>query len=316
MTAPPLEISSHDLAVVIDPGRGADVLSLTDRRTGLDVLFRSPWRERADAIRGGQQPSTYDPVAGWLEQYRGGWQTLCPNGGEPRSVHGAPVGFHGEASVVPWVAQVVTPSEARLWVELFSVPIRISRHVEVQGRRITLRDTITNVTGIPLELDYSSHPAFGGPFLEGSCRVDTGARRFTSDPGRSTILGRGSEHAWPWAVDCHGERLDLGEVPAPGTARELFGWLDDFSEHWAAVTNVDLGLTVRIEWDGEHLPYAWLWQELNATRAFPWYGRARAIAIEPASMQTSGPARRSAMRLAGNASVDVAVSVGLEDWSL
>ena len=28
-----------------------------------------------------------------MEQYRGGWQTLCPNAGAPRTVHGAPVGF-------------------------------------------------------------------------------------------------------------------------------------------------------------------------------------------------------------------------------
>lgn len=310
-----IEFASRDLMVTMDPGRGADVLSLVDRRTAVDVLFRSPWRERADAIRGGQAASTFDPVAGWLEQYRGGWQTLCPNAGDPRSVHGAPVAFHGEASVVPWAVEEVTSSRARLEVELFSVPVRISRDIALHGRDLRIVDTLTNLSNTPLEFDYSSHPALGGSFLAGDCRIDTGARRFTSDSDSSTILEPGSEHRWPWAIRRSGERIDLRQVPTPGTSRELFGWLDDFSEYWASITNVDLGLTIRIEWDGEHLPYAWLWQELNATQTFPWYGRARAIAIEPASMQTSGPGRRSVLRLGQNASVDLPISVSLEDGS-
>jgi hypothetical protein len=70
-----------------------------------------------------------------------------------------------------------------------------------------------------------------------------------------------------------------------------------------------------MQWDGQHLPYAWLWQEFNATSEFPWYRRARAMAIEPASTQTSGPTRRSALTLIGGASVDLPLSVSLENRS-
>jgi hypothetical protein len=109
--------------------------------------------------------------------------------------------------------------------------------------------------------------------------------------------------------------VDLRHVPRSGVQREIFGWLHDFSEHWASVTSLDLGLTVRVAWDGRHLPYAWLWQELNATENFPWFQRARAVAIEPASTQTSGSARRSALRLGPGESVDIWLSVGIEDGS-
>lgn len=311
-----LDLVSPDVLVAVDPGRGADVLSLVDRRTGTDVLFRTPWRERADAVRDGQRPSTSHPVAGWLESYRGGWQTLCPSAGDPRSVHGAPVAFHGEASVVPWAVDDATATTARLSVELFSVPVRIDRTLALRGPELRLTDVLSNVGGTPLEIDYSQHPALGGAFLDGACRIETGAQRFTSDPeSGTTVLEPGSEHAWPEATTVSGERLDLREVPPPGSSREVFGWLDRFAGHWASVTNLDLGLAVRIAWDGEHLPYAWLWQELNATDAFPWYRRARALAIEPSSTQTSGPARRSALRLGPRAAVDLSVSVTLEDRS-
>lgn len=308
-----LELASPDMVVKIDAGRGADVLSLVDVRTGVDVLFETPWRDRADAIRGGQPPSTFDPVAGWLEQYRGGWQTLCPNAGEPRPVHGAPVAYHGEASVVPWTVDDVAPSSARLHVALFSVPIRIDRTVEVRSATLRIVDTLTNLSNTPLEFDYSNHPAFGGVFLDGDCRIETGARLFTTDPATATFFNPGSEYPWPWATSRSGETVDLREIPPPGNPREVFGWLSDFSEYWASVTNLGLGLTVRIEWDGTNLPYAWLWQELNATEDFPWYGRARAVAIEPASMQTSGPARRSALHLAGEASIEIPISVNFEN---
>ncbi|WP_164479236.1 DUF4432 family protein [Nakamurella antarctica] len=307
-----LDLSTADLFVAIDPQRGADILSLTDRRTGVDVLFRTPWRERADAIRDGQQPSTFDTKAGWLEQYRGGWQTLAPNAGDPRQVHGAPLAFHGEASVAAWSVDDKTEHTARLHVELFSVPVRIDRTIRLTGPTISIIDTLTNLSTTALEFDYSHHPAFGGAFLDGTCRIETGARRFTSDEQTTSIRNPGSEHQWPYAVATSGDRLDLREIPAPGSPRELFGWLHDFQAHWASITNLDLDLTARIEWDGELLPYAWLWQELNASDEFPWYKRARAVAIEPASMQTSGPGRRSVLRLGANVRVEIPISVTLE----
>lgn len=314
MTSDVLRLENRDLTVIVDPGRGADVLSLTHRREQLDVLFCSPWRARADAIRAGQPPSTSDPTAGWLEQYRGGWQTLCPNAGPPRAVHGAPVGFHGEASTVPWRVASAAEDRAKMSVELFAVPVRIERTLRLEGATLRVEDHLRNLSPTPLEIDYSSHPALGGAFLEGECLIRTGARRFTSDPDtESALFVPGSEHDWPFARTRDGDSVDLRLVPGPGVHREVFGWLDDFTEHWASVASVQRGLTVRVAWDGQHLPYAWLWQELNHGETFPWYGRARAIAIEPASTQTSGPGRRSVLRLGPQESIDLWLSVGIED---
>lgn len=312
MTVPLIGLGNSDLAVLVDPGRGADVVSLVDRHTGVDLLFSTPWRARADAVRAGQRPSTFDPVAGWLEQYRGGWQTLCPSAGDPRTVHGAPVAFHGEVSVLPWVVDEVTPTTLSLHVELFLVPVLIRRTIALEGPGFHQVDTLSNLSDTALEFDYSSHPAFGEAFLGAGCRIETGARRFTADPSSASILPPGSEHSWPWAVTASGRRIDLREVPAPGSPRSLFGWFDDFSGLWASVTSRQLGIGARIEWDGAHLPYAWLWQELNGSGEFPWYGRARALAVEPSSTQTSGPTRRSALRLDGGSVLDIPITLTLE----
>jgi hypothetical protein len=214
--------------------------------------------------------------------------------------------------VVPWVVDEVTPTTLSLHVELFLVPVLIRRTIALEGRGFSQVDTLSNLSDTTLEFDYASHPAFGNAFLDAGCRIDTGARRFTADPSSASMLAAGSEHTWPWAETASGRRIDLREVPAPGAPRSLFGWLDDFSQSWASITSRELGVGARIEWDGAHLPYAWLWQELNGIQEFPWYGRARALAIEPSSTQTSGPARRSALRLDGTSVLDIPITLTLE----
>ena len=307
-----LHLQDETLAVAVDVGRGADVLSLEHRPSGIDVLFSTPWRARADEIREGMAaPTTYDPVAGWLEQYRGGWQLLCPNAGPPRAVAGAPVGFHGEAASARWTVLAATERTARLRTELFSVPVAIERVMALSAGTLSLRDVVMNLSDVELELDYVSHPAFGGAFLDGNVVLDTGARRYTADPGTTgSFVGPGSEQKWPYA-----DAVDLRELPAPGQRRMAFGWLSDFQDHWASITNTDLGLTVRLTWDGAHLPFAWFWQELNWTEGFPWHRRARVIAIEPSSTPTSGPERASVLRLAPLGSVAIEQSIGVTQGS-
>lgn len=307
-----LELAGDGIALTVDPGHGADILSLVHRRTGLDVLFRTPWREHADAVCAGRTPSSLDPDAVWLEHYRGGWQTLFPNAGPARPVCGAPVPFHGEASAVPWEVDAVCPESASLHVDLFSVPVRIVRVLRVAGSTATVEDRLLNRSEAGLDVDYVQHPAFGGEFLAGDVRIETGARRFTSDPESTTDVAAGSEHAWPWATGRARDIL-LRRLPRQGSEQSVFGWLDGFAEHRASIVNRDLGLAAHLAWDGTHLPYAWFWQELNATAAFPWYKRARVVAIEPASTTTSGPARRSVLRLAPHAEVTLTMSISLDD---
>ena len=294
-----LRLESDALRVVLDPGRGCDILSVVDARTGIDVLYSTPWRERADAIRAGQQaPISSDSVDSWMEQYRGGWQTLCPNAGPPRGYNGATLGFHGEASVVPWTVLRADSASASLRVELFSVPLVIERTVAVEGSSLRLVDVLTNTSTAPIVVDYSNHPAFGGLFLDAPCTVDTNASTFVTDPDFG-----GERLPWPSGLD---------SLPGPGLPSGRFGWLTGFDGEgdtaaWASVTNPDVDLSVRLSWDPRRLPYAWWWQEFNNTQGFPWFGRARVFAIEPASMQTGGPARASVTELPAKGSVRIPV---------
>lgn len=307
-----ITLAGTDLEVVLDLGPGADIVSLRHCATGLDVLFRTPWHEHAQAVRDGRAERTsYDPVGGPLETYRGGWQLLCPVAGAPRPILGAPSTFHGEAMAATWTLVDSAQAMARLVVELYAVPVRIERTLTLDGPTLSIADSLTNLSDVDLTLDYVSHPALAGPFLEGRVILDTGARTYTADPStEGSFAAPGRSHAWPLAGG-----VDLRSLPPVGERRMAFGWLSDFDGHWASVTNLDAGLRVRLDWDGRHLPFAWFWQELNWSEGFPWHRRARVIAIEPSSTQTSGPDRRSVLTLAPLDTANLTHSITVESTS-
>lgn len=303
------------LEAVIDPGQGCDFVSIRHLRTGTEVLFSTPWREHADAVREGRAAQvSYDPVGGYIERYRGGWNTLFPSAGPPKTVHGAPLGFHGESVLATWQVLETAPRELRLRHTLVSVPVTIERQIRLEGGSIRITDDLVNTSTVDLEVDLVSHPAFGGAFLDGRCTVATNAGRFHVDPETEGGVGAaGSVHTWPIVSTADGS-TDLTDVPASGESRMAFGWLSEFAgAPWAAIANHDLGFEVRIDWDATHQPYAWFWQELNWGTGYPWHRRARAFAIEPSSTPTSGPDRRSVLVLRAGTTTSIPVNLTLND---
>ncbi len=301
MTALPqhaITLRSRQLTVVLDPQRGAEVFSVVENDTGSEVMWSTPTRDRAEQVLAGAPVVSTDAFANFFAGYRGGWQTLSPNAGAARTIHGAQVGFHGEVAVSAWTVVEVHEDHARLSLDLLSLPVRIEREVRLLDATLQVQDSLTNLSTQALEFDYVQHPAFGADLLADECRIETGAGRFTADPETTGPLAAGAQFSWPDAVTVDGEPLDLAVLPAPGTTQVVFGWLSDFERPWYRITNVRTGLAVEVEWDAEHLPYAWFWQELNYSADFPWFRRARVFAIEPASTQTSGPDRRSVLALA------------------
>lgn len=308
MSKPPdhaITLRSESLTVVIDPRRGADVISIRENASASEVMWSAPSRARAEDVLAGAPFVGTDSLSSFMAGYRGGWQTLSPNAGDARTVHGADVGFHGEAAVSVWSVVEADGGLARLSLDLFSLPLRIERDATLRESTFEVRDRLTNLSDQALEFDYVQHPAFGADLLANECRIETGARRFTADPQTAGPLAAGAAFGWPAVATTDGGLLDLRLLPGPGSQQLAFGWLSDFVRPWYRIANRKTGLAVDVEWDADHLPYAWFWEELNYSADYPWFGRARVIAIEPASTQTSGPDRRSVLRLAPRQSTTI-----------
>ncbi|MGD0810308.1 MAG: aldose 1-epimerase [Acidimicrobiales bacterium] len=275
-----LKLSSQLAEVTVVPEKGADILSFVDRRSGVDVLFKTPWGMRTPgpwARRGTSEER-------WIEAYAGGWQLLLPNGGAECVERGATWGFHGEAALVPWEVVSATDASAVLETTLFLTPLRLRRHLSLEGRLLRIEETVSNESPEEIEVMWSHHPALGAPFLEGGCVLSAGCTSVLADdrfPG--TLLAPGSRHDWPYATTALGERVDLREIPPPGKPRSVLAYLGGFTSGFFAVTNPRLRLGFGLRWPLEMFDKAWLWQEVHSSSGWPWFRRAYVVAVEPAS---------------------------------
>ena len=303
-----VRLKSGDLELVLDPGFGGDILSIKTVPNKQELLLKTPWADRAEeVISGEQRPFSLDPVAHWMEHYRGGWQLITPNAGHPRDIHGAAVGFHGEAAISSWTVVETRPHSIRITLDLISIPVRIDRVISLEKNEISITDQITNLSSLDLEFDYSSHPAFGGTLLDGEVSIETSATKFTLDEESQSAHGTsGSTHQWPLIKSEDGKTLDISKLPTNGTNLWVFGWLSEFDgTKWYRVTNKEKNLSFEMRWESEFLDFAWFWLEFNASQGFPWFGRVRTFAIEPSSTQTSGKSRKSILNLKAHQSTEI-----------
>ncbi len=285
-----LLIENRDLSIVVLPRKGADIYSIIDRPTGIDVLFKTPW--------GWHDPATLtlsgDSQRDWLARYPGGWQQLIPNAGPERRRDGIVLGYHGEAAILQWQVDKHTHNAARLTTRLRTLPLRLTRELTLDGPVLHVNDTITNNGHLPLKVMWVQHPAFGAPFIDHHCLLDFGARTLLSDtdaPGtRLTADTRYDLTPTPArqaAKDKSGQPLRA----APGAHSEAsaFGCLTDFTSGWYSISSPTHGFGIRIDWDTAIFPHAWFWQECHASPGHPWFTDAYVIAIEPANVIPGNP---------------------------
>ena len=282
MTA--LEIENDILSTTILLDKGADIYQLAYKPKDVDVLWKSPWGMKEP---GRGFDSAFDSATAWLEAYAGGWQVLFPNGGDATIYKGAPLSFHGEASMKAWDYEIVSEGDSALEVKLKTrlsrSPYSIERWMRVESGSpiLHIRERITNHAGEAMDCMWSHHPAYGAPFLSEHCVIDVGTASFVADDlyaGFVNPLTLSQSYQWPMAGD-----VDMSKVPGPDDERDILAYFRDFESGWYAITNREMGLGVGLVWDKSVFPFAWFWQELNASPGFPFYKSSYVMAIEPAS---------------------------------
>lgn len=297
-----LDLVSPWLRVAVLPEHGADIYSITDARTGVDLLFKAPAVEHSC----GSSFHAPDSTAAWVDGYLGGWQLLMPSGGDACVVDGVEHPYHGEACRSLWSARVEDDglgSMVTMTTRLRRCPLRLCRTVKVLRTEPALEvfDVIVNEGNLPLPAMWAQHIVFGGPFVSFGGMLETAATRFSADrsyDGQYNPMSPGVEANWPLTTDRIGHPLDLGRIPGIGERRQLLGYLDGFSEGaWFRLACEAIDLCVRVSWAAAEMPYLWLWEDLNGSSGYPWYQKIRAVGIEPAS---SAPAAGLAGAIAAN----------------
>jgi hypothetical protein len=263
------------LRVSLSPRVGGTIDRVEHKLLGASVLGTTPWRPQTSPIASGAAADEQS----WLTRYGGGWPILFPSGGDACVFEGVVHGFHGEASISPWEAEVEA-GVLRLWRRFNTVPVEMTRHIAVEGELLSIRERLKMLGERPIRVMWGHHPTFGSDLLDGPFGIQCGARRATVDAlydPPSNPLQPGATGAWPWVPGKSGP-FDLGR---PQGKMAALAYLQGFASPWAAIRRLDNSLAAVLSWDSRIFPNAWLWYELGGTLAPPWNGQTRLIGVEP-----------------------------------
>jgi len=275
-----LSLSSEALSVRIDPRHGGEVLDLIDERSGRQLLGRPPFA--SDPPLAGELDETT-----WTRSYRGGWQLLVPNAGNPCVVDGAAHGFHGRASTEPW--EVTSADAAHAALEWAGHGLRVRRRFAIEG------DTLRARTVVSAERDcafvWVEHIGLGIELLDPAVEIVLpGGTAYELSERSGPVQPPAGAPAWPEILLADGtlERADRAVLTAP---RSRLFVVANLPEGRLEVRNRDRGQGLEILWDTRWLPHLWVWHETRTTGG-PWRELTELLVVEPASVpHTLGLAR-------------------------
>jgi galactose mutarotase-like enzyme len=273
-----VRLSSDDLLVDVLPANGADVFSVVDRRTGVDLLWKAPW---GTGLRPDQAATSRDR---WLTRTWGGWQVLLPNTGDEANEAGKTWGFHGEAGLRSWDVRSAGPNELDLALDLETAPFAVRRRYRVLGPALSLETTVRNRSTETVEFLWGEHPTFGEHFAA-DATLEIAAETIHIELAENVGVDTGDRLRWPGRDEL--ARSSLDRIPARTPSRFLFAFLDGLGEGSYRLRNDRLDLAAQLSWPLETFPCVWLWEEIAFTQDAPWNGHAYAVGIEP---QTAYPA--------------------------
>jgi hypothetical protein len=271
----PVVLESELLRVTVDPAVGGIIAAVEHKGLGASVLGRTPWKRETSPPQFIAAP---DELA-WLKYYGGGWPILFPNGGDACEFAGVFHGFHGEASIVPWEADV-DGAVLRLTRRFVTVPAEMRREMTVAGELLTIRETLRMLGSQQAKVMWGHHPTFGSDLLDGAFEIQSGARNVMIDdrydPDANPLIP-GAIGRWPSVPGKRGS-FDLSR-PVGNVA--ALAYLQDFDSPWVAIRRLDGFIGAALSWDPAVFPNVWLWYELGGTAEPPWRGKARLIGLEP-----------------------------------
>ncbi len=283
---PKLELTNGALTVGVNTDLGAEITKLAGA-DDTNLLFAPDWQTPTPANRS----KTYGSDAlDWLSEYRGGWQELFPNAGNPCTVLGTPLPFHGEVSRAQWAWQWLDEGRSLRLTVGARLPLVLERTMTLDAARpiLTIEERIRNESLLSVPYIWGHHPAYSAPLATPGAQIDLPGGRVVTDlslDGPAVDLVPGSEHRWPHATGRDGSPVDLSVVPEAPIARLCY--LSELSAGWYAIRNPQAGIGAALAWDVAVFPNLWLWQEIEGSQGMPWYGRGQITALEPATQWPS-----------------------------
>lgn len=282
-------MENESLRITILADKGADIYEFLHKPTDTDFMWHTPV--------GLHNPATHIPTntteAGpFMDHYEGGWQEIFPSGGSENNHAGVSHGQHGEACQLPWQYQIIdnTPEKVSCLFTLRTLrtPFMLERTLTLlKGESILhISENLHNLSPEPIDFMWGHHLAFGAPFLDEHCRIDTAARGVEIHDEPFSINQRfetGKSFDYPMVQDVSGNDVDIRQVLPKSSKKMDLAYFTRLEEPWFSLTNTKLKLGFGMRFDGELFDSIWYWQVFGGGEGPPWYSQTYNIGLEPFS---------------------------------
>lgn len=307
-----LRLRSADVEITIFPELGGTISSLRRRRDDLELLHQPPWDlpPRGHPLPAGSaETSRYDIDPG-------GWQSLCPNGGDAAEVDGAEWPVDGEARITPFdIADESVPGshaasdppnaaaaghdagEIVLHARLRRCPADLTKCIRLDDATVSVTESVRNVGADDLELMWGQQLRLGPPLVAAGAEVNCPASFVHPDALLIDDVEYDDVSPWP-RTPGESSMINLRYLPETGSETRL-AYLSGLSDGSVTVTNREAACRIGLSWDAETWPFLWYGFEGGADRDYPWYGAGHFLTLTPNS---SWPARglHDARRVSGS----------------
>ncbi len=278
-------LENEVLRVGILLDKGADIFEFTYKPRDLDFMWQSPIPMQRPFVA-----TSALPEGAFHDYYYGGWQEILPSAGWAKDAYlGTYQGLHGEVSLLPFEAHIVEDQPDRValrsHVRLYRSPLTLERTMSLRKDipALFIRERLTNESIGEFAVMWGHHPAFGEPFLDDSCVVETPAKEVEVLAYHANGLWQpGGDYEFPRVKDRRtGELQDIRRVLPRETRSVDVVFFKELSEGWYGITNQRLGVGFGMAWDQDLFKYLWMWQVYGGHTDYPWYGRTYNCALEP-----------------------------------
>ena len=271
------------IGVLLD--KGADIFDFTYKPRDLDFMWQSPIPMQKPFVA-----TSALPEGAFHDYYYGGWQEVLPSAGWASEPYmGTYQGLHGEASLIPFEAQIVEdmPEVVALktWVRLYRTPLALERVMSLKKgvAALFIKERLVNESESEFAVMWGHHPAFGEPFVDESCVVHTPAKKVEVLAFHPNGLWKvGDDYVFPMVPNRRtGKLQDITRVLPKATKSVDVVFFKELAEGWYGLTNQNRKVGIGMAWDKNLFKYLWMWQVYGGHNDYPWYGRTYNCALEP-----------------------------------
>ncbi|MCL4861571.1 MAG: hypothetical protein KJZ93_19290 [Caldilineaceae bacterium] len=241
-----VETQLHRLAIL--PELGAKVISLIDKASGYEYLWRNPGRP----LRRARYADAYDryDLSGWDECFPTISEVVYPEG----PWQGIVAPDHGELWSLPWQWDHQGDT-LRMWTHSVRFAYSFERTFRfTEAGPIEIHYTVYNPTPFPFKALWSMHP-FLNVTPTSRVLLPPGVRVRVELSSGERIGAFLSEHPWPLAQDRQGQPADLSRIGPRGEPSLEKLYTTPLPTGWAALQNEEEGPFLAFTFNPQLVPF-------------------------------------------------------------